>query len=43
MLTLVTIVFSGDVELLRYQARSIARFVAPDDIAEVLVIMNVNT
>ncbi|SFT48149.1 DUF6492 family protein [Sedimentitalea nanhaiensis] len=40
MLTLVTIVFSGDVELLRYQARSIARFVAPDDIAEVLVIMN---
>ncbi len=39
-LTLVTIVFQGDLDLLRYQARSVARFAAPADVAEVLVVLN---
>ena len=40
MTTLVTVVHGADLPLLRLQARSLARFFPPEDISEILVLVN---
>ncbi len=39
-LTFVTIVFSGDLPLLRLQARSMAMFVRPEEVSSILLVLN---
>lgn len=38
--TFVTIAFSGDLALIRLQARSMARFLGPEEVGEILLVMN---